>query len=542
MARPSSHPARRLDAWVPWLGGLLLVVPVLVARYPPMTDLPLFEGELSLLRHWHDPGFAPPGLYELNLGRTTQLAFAVGLPFTWVLSTAATCKLLVSAAVVTMMVGAARLARHVGASPWAALLVAPVALGWLTFIGFLSYLLGTALWLLFLPELDRWTAAPSARRGAAASGVIVLLHFAHLASSACAVVSVVVLGLVRGFDRRTPLRLAPAALAVALAMADRRADRGLLTAAASSWEERGMVWPPFRVKFTMLGDYLFGVVGALPQLLVVALVAAAALLAVRAAAAAAPRGAPTEPAAGEGTAVRWRFAMLGVAFLAAYFVSPWAVGGGAYFDARFLPPAWLVGVVALAGAIPAAVPVGTRLVAACIPLAWLAVVWPVFADSDREQRAVAGLFDHVRLASAVAVLRLGDDGGQPYLRATAGNRVFAERGGRVLVSLAEAPRAPVLVAKKSRWDEAVGRIYDFGPEALVPAFDATRFRYLLMRIPEEDLARAVVTGLLPDYRVEATSGAWVLFESTHRTVPIDAPDAAPPPGLATLGERLGGRR
>jgi hypothetical protein len=140
--------------------------------------------------------------------------------------------------------------------------------------------------------------------------------------------------------------------------------------------------------------------------------------------------------------------------------------------------------VALAGAIPAAVPVGPRLVAACIPLAWLAVVWPVFADSDREQRAVAGLFDHVRLASAVAVLRLGDDGGQPYLRATAGNRVFAERGGRVLVSLAEAP----------------------------------------------------------DYRVEATSGAWVLFESTHRTVPIDAPDAAPPPGLATLGERLGGRR
>jgi hypothetical protein len=518
---------------VPWATAVLIVVPVLVARYPPMTDLPLYEGALSLLRHWNDPAFRPAQVYELNLGRTTQLSFALGLPLSYLVSTATACKLLVSAAIASLVIGTARLARYVGASPWVALLVAPVALGWVTFIGFVAYLVGTAIWLLALPLVDRWTEAPSVRLGAATCGAVVLLHLAHLASSACTVLAIVVLTLARGIDRRTPLRLAPAALALALTVADMRADRAVAAAAALGWNERGTVWPPVRIKLTMLGDYLFGAVGAVPELLVGMLTVGALAAAIFS-----RRASGQRAASPDGRLVRGRFGWLAAALLLAYFVSPFAVGAGGYVDARFLPPAWMVGVVAVARAAPARLPSLARGIFACVPLAWLAVVWPAFADSDREQRWLADLYPHVKRASAVAVMAVGDEGGQPYLHASAGNRLLAERGGRVLYSLVEAPRAPVLIARRCRWDDAVSRLYGGGIEAMVPPFDATRFRYLLLRIPGDDLARETIRALAPDYRVEAVAGAWVLLESTHPTVPLDAPDATPPPGVATLAERI----
>jgi hypothetical protein len=452
----------RWVALLPWLTGALLATPVLVARYPPMTDLPLYEGALALLRHWRDPAFVPPNVYELNLGRTTQLSFALGLPLAQFLSTAATCKVLVSASIVALVVGSARLARHLGstgaAAASSAFVAAPVVLGWITFIGFVGYLIGTAIWLLALPLLDRWVEAPTLRRGAAACIVVALLHFAHLASAACAVVAIAVLVLVRGIDRCTPLRLLPAALAVGLAGADMYADRAVVSGEALAWEQRGMVWPPLRIKLTMACDYLFGAVGVLPQVLVLAVVAVVVL----STALASPR-APSGPPARERGMVRWRFAWIAAALLLSYLVSPWAIGAGAYFDARFLPPAWLVGVAALAQRTPAALRPLPRLIAPFIPLAWLAVVWPAFADSDREHRALAGLMPLVKTSSAVAVLPFNDEGGQPYLHASAGNRVLAERGGRALFSLSLAPRAPILIARRARWDEAITRLYNLGP-------------------------------------------------------------------------------
>jgi hypothetical protein len=528
----------RLARWLPWVTGALLAAPVLIARYPPMTDLPLYEGALSLLRHWGDPAFVPPDLYELNLGRTTQLTFALGLPLSYLMSTAATCKLLVSAAIASLIVGSARLARHVGVTPWVALLAAPVALGWIVFIGFLSYLVGTALWLLSLPLFDRWVDAPTPRRAAAPIAATVLLHFAHLASSACAVIALFVLTLARGVDRRTPLRLLPAALAVALAAVDMNADRSHASASAASWAERGMVWPPLRVKFTMLADYLFGAVGALPQLLIFLLVVATLL-----AAAVAHRPVRATPADGQvvaddRSAARRRFRWLAVMLLVAYLVSPWAVSAGAYFDGRFLPAAWLVGVAAFPRLPANNVPLIPRLGAVCVALASLAVAWPAFADSDREQRALIQLYPYVRKGSAFAVMPFGQQDQQPYLPVSAGNRMLAERGGRALHSLVEAPRAPLLIARRSRWDEAVARLYANGPQALCPSFDATRFRYLLLRIPALDLTRITILGLQPDYRLQASSGAWLLFESTHPVVPLDSPDEAPAPGEQCLAGRL----
>ncbi|MBV9946867.1 MAG: hypothetical protein JOZ69_08475 [Myxococcales bacterium] len=98
----------------------------------------------------------------------------------------------------------------------------------------------------------------------------------------------------------------------------------------------------------MACDYLFGAVGTLPQALVLALVGVALLAAALARRSAAPgTDADAGAAGGAGSSAprdplpaRRRFARVAAALLLAYLVSPWAIGAGAYFDARFLPPGW----------------------------------------------------------------------------------------------------------------------------------------------------------------------------------------------------------
>src|SRR5450755_1430151 len=78
-ARASPASTRsRAESLVPWLAGLLLAAPVLVAYYPPMTDLAFHEAAIGLLRHRNDPTRVPPGLYLLSLGEPNQLFYLLG--------------------------------------------------------------------------------------------------------------------------------------------------------------------------------------------------------------------------------------------------------------------------------------------------------------------------------------------------------------------------------------------------------------------------------------------------------------------------------
>jgi hypothetical protein len=174
-----------------------------------------------------------------------------------------------------------------------------------------------------------------------------------------------------------------------------------------------------------------------------------------------------------------------------------------------------------------------------VPLAWIVVVLPEFARADRERRDVDRLLPWIEEGSAVAVLGVGPQGEvTPSNPVAQGNRVLAVRGGRALHSFTEYPIAPVLVRKEIRWDEPMLRVYR-SPVNLRPAWDLTRFRYLLLRIPDAPRASLVERALAPDGRFVAQTGAWWLFESTHLTAPVDAPDAPlPSPPPPTIQERV----
>src|SRR5262249_46995394 len=130
----------RAERHSPLAAGLVLALPVLLASYPPMSDLPLHEAIVGVMRHYGDRSYFPDGLYQLNLGHPNQLWYFAAWALSWVVSTATACKLVVAATLVALPLGAARFADHVGVTRWTALLVAPLGLGWLFFWGLIANL------------------------------------------------------------------------------------------------------------------------------------------------------------------------------------------------------------------------------------------------------------------------------------------------------------------------------------------------------------------------------------------------------------------
>src|SRR5262245_46573637 len=68
---PTKAPA--WERWAPYVAAFAVGLPSLLTYYPPMSDLPLHEGVVGVVRHLHDPEYFPGDIYELNVGHPNQL-------------------------------------------------------------------------------------------------------------------------------------------------------------------------------------------------------------------------------------------------------------------------------------------------------------------------------------------------------------------------------------------------------------------------------------------------------------------------------------
>ena len=448
----TSSRASALSRAAPTLAGALLALPILVFRYPPMTDLPLHEGMVALLRHFGDPAWAPPGLYVLNLGHANQLVYLLATPLAFVVSVETACKLIVALAIVLTVAGAGRLAAHVHTTPWSAVAIAPIVLGWTFYWGFVPNMLGLAGLLWALPTIDLACQVPSVRRAMGASGIAVLVMSAHEASALALAIVVAVFSLLQGVDRKTPLRIAPAAVVVALSAIEVVRERAVTTPLADLLGSK-IAFHPFATKLDCFASFLVGAHGPAIE---VALLAPALGLAAYGIALHAKR-----PRAGlETWRERWlraRFEIVAMALLVVYFVAPASVNFGAFLYQRFLPPAFIVAVVAVA---PRSAHRLAALLAAVAPVGALFVVLPEMASASAEQRDLETLYPRIERASAALVFHVGGVG-EPtlYSQASAGNRLLAERGGRLGFAFTEYPISPLVIPRGEQWNEAVVRLY-----------------------------------------------------------------------------------
>lgn len=508
---------QRLEAALPWAAGVLLAGPVLVAYYPPMTDLPFHEAAIGLLRHWSDPAMEPPDLYFLNLGEPNQLFHMVGWALSWIVSTRWTVKLLVAATVASLPLAAARFARHAGASPLAALLVAPMALGWLFSWGLIANLIGLSALLWALPLLDELAETPGPRRAAKTLGAAVLLYFAHLA------MLLVFAGIALGFAllrpwswRRTPWTLTAVAAPAAMTIAQLRWQVHLMTPATGAV---ATLWQP-------LGGKLEGIAGIvvpaseLPVRLAMCALSALAMgsfYVLRAQ----ERRVDARPASLREALLRYRWEIVAAVGVVAYFAFPVSLGTATFVAQRWFPPAF-----AVAAAVAAPRDVWTRparvarLAAFALPVATLFAALPSFADSDRQHRSLESLIAYIEPGSAVAEMDLGPgDPTRNYSLGPAYGRVMAERGGRLVYAFTDSPVSPVMLRPEVQWNESLWRVA-YNTWKFRPAHDFKLFKYVLVRTQDPELAREAIYVASPEADFVAEAGEWVLLRSKLPVVPL----------------------
>jgi hypothetical protein len=512
------HEDDYVERLAPWCAGALFALPVLIAKYPPMADLPLHEASVGLLRHWGDAQFAPPELYFRNFGHANQLFSLLTFALSFVVPMAWATKIVVAAALLALPVTAARFADHVGAPRWMTLLVAPIGIGWLFFWGLIQNIVGLAALLAVLPAIDRFAERPTARGAAGVCAAMIFLHFAHEAMQlvACAAIFYSSIG-TRFTARLTALRLVPVVFCGAIVYA----------ANLYAWHFAGpvhqatprFVFYDLSHKLESIPGVLFGGFEPYVRNLMMVLAATPVVLAI----VTRWRG---PHAAGFVARVReHRFELLALSLFAVYLVAPANIKSTTLVYHRFLPPAWAIFAIAAASGTRDVLRAVPRAICAAVPAASLLIAWPTFVDSHHIYTDLDRVMTHMARGSSVACVDLGPD---PAYRlwspVVAMGYVVAEHGGRAMFDYSQSPISVVSQRPEKQWGDIVERAT--GRTWLIrPGWDLIRFRYLLVLTPRRSLGVAASMALRDDATLIAASGDWYLFESTHPLVPIDADDA-----------------
>jgi hypothetical protein len=544
--------SKRVESLAPWLAGLLLALPVLLSYYPPMTDLPFHEATIAILRNLHDPTRIPPGLYVLNLGHPNQLFHLLGWPLAYLVGSRWAIKLVVAGAVTAIPVCAARFSRHVGASPLAALVVAPMALGWLFAWGLIANLLGLSVLLAMLPVLDRFEETPDRRTAPKAIGAVVLLYLAHETTMLVYAGGALLFAAFYPLSwRKTLLRVAPFVLGVVILLTHATLQKPLMSPAATGMP---LLWHPMLHKLWRVPYIILPAMDSLVQfsMFALCLMAVGSFLWLRSRERGPRRVSPEAADRVERVrawSLRYRWELFALALFVAYLVFPLTLNSATLVYQRWFPPAFAAFVlVAAPRDLWTRAARITRLITMLLPLATLLVTWPSFADSGRAYQKLEELLPLIEPGSAVAGLDLGPgDPSRTFSLGPSPGRVLAERGGRLSYAFTDSPISPAIIPRKYRWNESSIRL-GFDCWAFRPEQDFKTFRYVLVRTSDANVAALAQIVLAPEGRYVATAGEWVLFESTLPVIPPLSPPLhmpKPPPDqlrdrAARFVEKMGG--
>ncbi len=520
----------RAERWAPLITGLALALPTLLAHNLPMSDLPMHESVVGILRHWGDTEYFPDGLYRLNFGHPNQLFHLASALLSFAVGTTWGCKLVIAITQVLILVTGARLADYMGRSRWAALLLAPLALGFTFYWGLVANLLGFATFFAALPLIDRAAKEPNSRSLAKVLGMFVLLFLAHESVFVTAIGFAGLLAIAYPLERRlTPLRLVPVVFGVAVV-------GGHLVYQARFFPpnkvEHATFYAPLWDKLRQLPADLFGShdVEARGMLFGLAATAVVALLVARV------RSREPLPARTGGIVSRiqsllfhYRFEATAAVFVVAYAAAPLVWNTATLIHARFLGPAWAL--IALTAGPKGDSPRITKLCAVVVPLGILLLAWPQFVDSHTSYTNLDRIIARIPKGSSVAMAAIDKPQARTrvYSASVGAARTVADRGGRFSLSLTPSPISPVQILPEYRWNELDRRLLLSSSTSIMPSFDLDRFGWVIAQSRDPATRSLIVIAFKPDAELVAIEGEWILLRSTHPQAPLKSPDTPPPP-------------
>lgn len=504
------------------LTSVVLAAPLLLHRWAPVADLGDHELTLAGLLGYGDSVRFPREVYRLQLGAANQLVFAIGLPLARAFGSNAGARLLAAAIVASFPWAVAAAARACNRSRFVAVALAPLVLGAPFRWGLLGFLLATSLFFFALGSLEVLARAPSPKRAARAAAWLVVASLAH--GSAAVLAPLVVApwlwmrrrepGLARAFAWNASA-LAPA-LAIVIAQV-----REFDASATPEFRAHTDVEHPRLGRFASLPDNLLGPFDGLSALLLVALLVGAML--------------PLSRRGPRGESIRVRLAVAAIV-LAQYWIWPYGHNGAGLLYLRFLlPGAVLLGLAAApAPHVPSRVSV---LLLGAVPVGVTIALLPLYAASARTYASLDRLAPRVAEGSAIAGIdfRAATLEGASIVPRPAAHLV-ALRGGRTW-AFPDVPQCVLRVRDEASWYRSDLRIQN--PRNFIPEIDFTRYRYLVVAVPEDAMVPALVRALGPCGDIVDYQAPIALFESRCLAASPTTPDAPLPPTYPkTLGWRL----
>ena len=159
--------------------SVIATLPVWLASYPPMVDLPEHAAQVALLRNLHDPAFRFAGLFWVNWFTPYLFGYMLTYALTPLLGVVTACKIVIALAVAALPLATAVLMRETGADCYWALLTIPCMYGFSYNWGFLNVLVATPIGLRFLALFLRHAKKPTLRSYVVLALLSVSLFFSH---------------------------------------------------------------------------------------------------------------------------------------------------------------------------------------------------------------------------------------------------------------------------------------------------------------------------------------------------------------------------
>ncbi len=172
-------PKHHAEKYLFLLACLLSMLPVWLAHFPPMVDLPQHAAQIALFLNLHDASFPFAPLFDTNLFTPYLLGYSVIAVFTPVLGIVAASKLVISLALAAFPLATRYFLRAAGADPYWAWLVFPVLYGFSYQWGFINFLVAAPIGLLFLGLVWQQQKQPNLRSTLLMICLLYLLFFSH---------------------------------------------------------------------------------------------------------------------------------------------------------------------------------------------------------------------------------------------------------------------------------------------------------------------------------------------------------------------------
>ena len=161
------------------VASLVATIPVWLASFPPMVDLPEHAAQVALLRNLQNPGFSYADLFRVNWFTPYLFGYILMYALTPLFGIVGAAKFAVAIAVAGLPISTGLLMRETGADCYWALLTIPAMYGFSYGWGFLNFLVAVPVGLLFLVAAIRYTRRPTVRGAAFLALFSILLFFSH---------------------------------------------------------------------------------------------------------------------------------------------------------------------------------------------------------------------------------------------------------------------------------------------------------------------------------------------------------------------------